>query len=227
MTSLRKFVIGITISFGLPWLILIVVPAISAQKLSTLAYDKERDGIDGVYPGTGIYRQGQLIYAKEGCTQCHTQMIRPGFAGMIDPWKKGWGSDQTPIPSQPTRESTQRDYMYEPYAFLGVQRNGPDLTNVGYRLADKSRAEIHAHLYSPQSVNKWSIMPSFRHLYKLQPIQGNGSPKALQLSADFMPLKGFEVVPSAEAEELVTYLLSLKKDAPLPGHVVAETTAKK
>ena len=146
---------------------------------------------------------------------------------MIDPWKKGWGSDQAAVPAQPTRESTQRDFMFEPYAYLGVQRNGPDLTNAGYRLADKSRSEIHAHLFSPQSVNKWSIMPSFRHLYKVQMVQGNGSPKALLLATEYAPKKGYEVVPTAEAEELVTYLLSLKKDAPLPGHVVAETTAKK
>ncbi len=227
MTSLRKFVIGIGISFGLPWLLLIVVPAISAQKLTTLSYDKERDGMEGAYPGKGIYRQGQLIYAKEGCTQCHTQMIRPGFAGILDPWKKGWGSDQAETPAQPIRPSTQRDYMFEPYAYLGVQRNGPDLTNAGYRLADKSRLEIHEHLYSPQAVNKWSIMPGFRHLYKVQPIQAAGSPKALKLPAAFAPEKGYEVVPTAEAEELVNYLLSLKKDAPIPGEVVADTAAKK
>ena len=91
MTSFRKFLLGLVFSFGLPWLVLIVIPALRAQKLAPVAYDKERDGVDGVYPGKVINRQGQLVYAREGCVQCHTQMIRPSFAGILDGWKKGWG----------------------------------------------------------------------------------------------------------------------------------------
>ncbi len=227
MTSLRKFIIALGISFGIPWLLLIVIPAITGEKLTPVAYDKDRDGMEGVYPPRPIYRNGQLTYAKEGCAQCHTQMIRPGFAGILDPWKKGWGSDQSPIPTQPVRPTTIRDYMGEPYAYLGIQRNGPDLANVGYRLADKSKKEIHQHLYAPQSIHDWSIMPGFRHLYKVQPIEVNGSSNALHLKGEFAPKEGFEVVPSPEAEELVNYLLSLKKDAPIPGQVVAESAAKK
>lgn len=226
MTSLRKFILALALCFGLPWLLLVMVPAVKGEKLTPLSYDKDRDGMDGVYPGKPVYRQGQLIYAREGCVQCHTQMIRPGFAGVLDPWKKGWGSDQSATPA-PARPSTVRDYMSEPYAFLGVQRNGPDLANAGYRLEKLSPAQIHQHLYAPQSVADWSVMPAFRHLYKVQKIQGEGSPHALHLPHKFAPKAGYEVVPTEDANELVKYLLSLKKDAPIPGQVVAETPAKK
>ncbi len=220
MTSLRKFIFGLGAAFALPWLFLVIIPALRAQKITTLSYDKDRDGLEGVYPGAGIYRQGQLVYLREGCTQCHTQMIRPSYDGIMDGWKKGWGSDQSATPREVVRASTMRDYIGEPVAPLGVQRNGPDLANYGYRAPE--RASLHVKLYAPQSQAKWSVMPSFRTLYTVRKIQGKKSPHALDLPKGFAPKKGFEVVPTPEAEELVNYLLSLKKDSPVPGQVVAE-----
>jgi cbb3-type cytochrome oxidase cytochrome c subunit len=224
MTSLRKLLIGLGISFGAPWLLLVIIPALKAQKLTPVAYDQDRDGLTGSYPGESIHRQGQLVYLQEGCTQCHTQVIRSSFNGMIDGWKKGWGSDLSEVPKHVTRPSTMRDYLGEPVAPLGVQRNGPDLANVGYRIADeKDVAAMHIKLYAPRSQNEWSIMPSFRHLYKVQRIQGSGSPDALVLPKLYAPKRGYEVVPTTEAQELVKYLASLKKDAPEPGKVVADS----
>jgi len=65
-------------------------------------------------------------------------------------------------------------------------------------------------------------MPSFKHLYVVQKAQGQKSSKALDLPAKYAPAKGFEVVPSAEAEALVDYILSLKKDYPVPGLAAAK-----
>ncbi len=224
MTSLRKFVLGLTICFGLPWLFLIVVPTLRYQRLSYQTYDKEKDGIDGFFPGAPIYRQGQIVYAKEGCVQCHTQMIRPSFDGIADGWKKGWGADQSPVPKEVIRPSVPRDYLGEPVALLGLQRNGPDLTNFGFRAPDDTT--LHMQLYAPQAEDPWTIMPAYRHLYKVQKKEGNGSPHALPLKGEFAPEKGYEVVPTSAAVELVKYLKSLKKDAPVPGQVVADGGSK-
>src|SRR4051812_42886484 len=110
MTSFRNLVFGLAGAFGLPWLLLIMLPALKAQKLTPKAYDKDRDGIEGQYPGgAGIYRQGQLVYLREGCVQCHTQMIRPSFNGIMDGWRKGWGHDQSPIPKDVVRPSYMLD----------------------------------------------------------------------------------------------------------------------
>lgn len=225
MTSLRNLIFGLAGAFGLPWLLLIMIPALKAQKLAPVAYDKDRDGIEGQYPGSGIYRQGQLVYLREGCVQCHTQMIRPSYRGIMDGWKKGWGSDQTPTPRNVVRPSYMLDYLGEPVAPLGVQRNGPDLANAGYRF--KSAADLHVQLYAPHAREHRSIMPPFRHLYKVQKIEAKGSADALDLPKPFAPKKGYEVVPTDEARLLVNYLLSLKKDAPIPGQGTADADATK
>lgn len=220
MMSLRRFTIGLGLAFGLPWLALIVIPAVKAQRLAPLSYEKERDGLEGQYPNQFGYRQGEHIYLQQGCAQCHTQMIRPTYAGVMDGWRKGWGSDQSDQPKLATRSSNIRDFMNEPVAPLGTLRIGPDLANAGYRLNDEKA--LHVKLYAPRSIHKWSVMPSYRNLYTVQKIQGNGSPHALELSGEFAPEEGYEVVPTPQAVELVKYLTSLKKDAPLPGQVPAE-----
>ena len=222
MSDFRKIVIRIGILFGLPWLLLIVWPVMKYQKLSPVAYDKDKDGMDGFYPPAVIHRQGQLVYAREGCVQCHSRMIRPANMG-LDGWRKGWGQEQEARTADPVRSNTLRDYLGEPIAFLGVQRTGPDLANVGWRLTDRARA--HVMLYAPRSLNRWSTMPSYRQLYTVQKAQGPKSSLALDLPEGFHPGKGYEVVPTAEAEALVDYLISLKKDYPVPGMAAAVAAA--
>ncbi|TLD70226.1 hypothetical protein FEM03_13650 [Phragmitibacter flavus] len=220
MTNFPKFIYGLAFAFGLPWLLLVIIPALWGQKLAPLPYDQDRDGMTGAYPGGGIYRQGQLVYLREGCNQCHTQVIRPSFEGLTDGWKMGWGSDQTPQPKLVVRPSTARDYMHEPVAPLGIARNGPDLANVGYRIKDDKK--LLQKLYAPQSLFPWSVMPAHRHLFKVQKIQGSGAAHALDLPKEFAPEKGYEVVPKPETLELVKYIKSLKKDEPIPGQVPQE-----
>ena len=224
MSDFRKFVLRIGILFGLPWLLLIVVPAMKYQNLKPVAYDKDKDGMDGFYPPAVIHRQGQLVYAREGCVQCHTQMIRAANLG-LDAWRKGWGQDQGERAPEPVRSNTLRDYLGEPIAFLGIQRTGPDLANAGWRFSD--RMKVHQSLYAPRSVHEWSTMPSFKHLYVVQKAQGPKSTKALVLTGKFKPAKGYEVVPTPEAEALVDYILSLKKDFPVPGMTAEVAAAKK
>ncbi len=215
MTDFRKLTLGIAATFGLPWLLLIVVPAFKYQHLKPIAYDKEADGMDGYYPQSNANVLGLQVYLREGCVQCHTQMIRPTQFS-ADGWHKGWGEDQAERPADATRANTMRDYLAEDVAPLGVARVGPDLANAGYRLAAMDRSMIHAMLYAPHSVAIWSNMPSYEHLYKVRKAQGPKSELALPLSGKFAPAKGYEVVPTPEAEQLVDYLLSLKKAAPLP-----------
>lgn len=216
MTQFRKFVLLLAACFGLPWFVL-VVQVLRAEKLTPEAYDKDRDGMDGFFPGSTAYRQGQIIYQREGCVQCHTQMIRPSFAGVGDGWKKGWGSDQSAIPRDAVRPSVLLDYLHEPVAPLGIMRMGPDLANLGYRMTDRNT--LYLHLYAPRVANEWSVMPSYKNLFVVKPIEGAGSAKAIKFPAGTGPGKDLEVVPTADADQLVTYLLSLRKDGPIPGHV--------
>lgn len=214
MSDFRKFTLAIIATFGVPWLFLIVIPVIKYQHVQAIPYDKDADGVEGYFPPASIHRQGQLVYAREGCVQCHSQMIRPAQLTM-DAWRKGWGQDQEVRPAEAIRANTLRDYLGEPYAFLGAQRIGPDLANVGWRFED--RQQLHLQLYAPRFGDDWSVMPSFKHLYSVRKQQGQVSKSALQLTGKYAPKKGYEVVPSPEAEALVDYLISLKKDYPIPG----------
>jgi cytochrome c oxidase cbb3-type subunit II len=223
MSQIRKFILGLTLSFGLPWLCLIVLPMLKYQQLKPIAYDKDRDGLDGHYPPAQVSRQGLLTYQREGCAQCHTQMIRPPQIA-LDGWRKGWGQDQEARPAAPVRSNTLRDYLYEDYAPLGINRSGPDLTNYGWRAP--SREVIHQMLFAPKSLHDWTNMPAFRHLYTVRLAQGPAAANALKLPAGYAPKAGYEVIPTPEAEELVNYLLSLKKDYPIPGVSMAAPTKK-
>jgi cytochrome c oxidase cbb3-type subunit 2 len=108
-----------------------------------------------------------------------------------------------------------RDYLRTQPVFLGTMRTGPDLANVGIRRTDT--AWLHRHLYDPRSVTEWSVMPSYRFLYKVRQIQGQRSDDALQgLAGPHAPAASYEVIPTDDANALVAYILSLKRNYPLP-----------
>lgn len=222
MSNFRTFILGLIASFGLPWLCLIIIPVLKYQALSPVAYDKDKDGVEGYYPPAPINRQGQIIYAREGCAQCHTQMIRPTQLA-LDGWRRGSGQDQEPRPALPTRSNTLLDYLGEPYAPLGIVRTGPDLTNYGWRAP--AREVIHQMLFSPRSLHDWSNMPAFKSLYTVRKAQGPVADNAIKLTGKFAPEEGLEIVPTEEAKALVEYLLSLKKDYPVPGVAPAVAAA--
>jgi cytochrome c oxidase cbb3-type subunit II len=229
MTDFRKLVLTIAATFAAPWLLLIVWPAISYQSMAPIPYDKDKgDELDNAYsfPLITANLSGQVIYQREGCVQCHTQVIRPAQMA-LDGWRLGSGVNQLEGKgTEPTRATVIRDFFGEPHAFLGVQRNGPDLANAGHRFTN--RVDVHMHLYAPKVRNDWSTAPNYTHLYTMRKVQGQGSDKALPLRATIAdPGKDYEVVPTAEAELLVDYILSLKKDAPLPGSRPAVAAAKK
>ena len=59
-------------------------------------------------------------------------------------------------------------------------------------------------------------MPCFSDLFLVRKIQGQRSDDALNLTGADAPKEGYEVVPTADAKNLVAYLLSLRHDYPLP-----------
>jgi len=129
--------------------------------------------------------------------------------------KRGWG----------VRHSVAADYLYDVPVQLGTLRAGPDLANVGGRLAD---ANWHLnHLYAPGIVSG-SRMPSFKFLFEVRKAGATPSVDALtSLPKEFAPADGYEVVPKPEAKQLVAYLLSLHADVPLyEAPFTPATTAK-
>lgn len=193
-----KLIGGLALAFLLPWVLLILIPFVSASNAEPIPYPEGEELEGGVlaYPDQNLYRSGssdygRQIYAAEGCVYCHTQVVRPTYAGP-DMWRPGWGGREE---DGFARETRPMDYNLEEVAPLGYQRIGQDLSNVGHRIT--TREEMHKHLYDPTSFDPDSGMPAYLHLYKESPY-GKG------------------VVPTGRAEALVDYLLSLKKDQPVP-----------
>lgn len=196
--SARTFFLGLLLTFGLPWVVLLGLPYGSLKALQPTALDE--DGLIFPPSSRGMIQYGQQIYLQQGCYQCHTQVVRPTYAGP-DRWR---------FAGENPRETHPLDFHNGgPVAPLGLQRIGPDLANVGTRIDDP--AWHFLHLYNPRLVHAWSVMPAYPNLFEKRRIQGQGADDALVL-ADLEP--GWEVVPTSDAKALVTYLLSLRKDAP-------------
>lgn len=146
-------------------------------------------------PAPGVARRGKAVYQDLGCITCHTQQVRrAGFGADIE---RGWGE----------RQSVARDYIREDRVLLGSSRIGPDLRNVGARLADPNWHLLH--LYDPQITTPGSTMPPHPFLFETRQVIGERSNAALDLPPSHAPDAGFEVIPTERAEALAAYLVSL------------------
>ncbi|MBN8248965.1 MAG: cbb3-type cytochrome c oxidase subunit II [Verrucomicrobia bacterium] len=193
--------LGILLTLAGSWFGLVLVPN---QQLGALQ-PSVNTNTGAIYPQPipGEAAQGRELYRSLGCNYCHTQQVRPdGFGSDI---QRGWGK----------RRSVARDYIYQKPVMLGSSRTGPDLTNIGER--QPGYDWHYTHLFNPQITSKGSIMPPHAFLFKTQKIGFDGpSTNALKLTGEFAPPAGWEVVPTAEATQLVEYLRSLRSSVDIP-----------
>jgi cytochrome c oxidase cbb3-type subunit II len=191
---------GIFLLFAVSWLGLVAYPYLTFAGLR-----QSKDEATGALaplgvPGTAT--QGARVYAANGCAYCHSQYVRPKDEG--NDIARKWG----------TRRTVARDYMFDQQVFLGASRLGSDLSNVGVRQTDPQW--FYRLLYDPQAVSPETSMPAYRWLFETRQIQGQPSADAVKLQGRNAPAPGYEVVPTGEGRALVDYLLSLKKNYPLP-----------
>ncbi len=220
--SFRTFILGLSASFGIAWLAIIVVPFIKMRNLAPIQLNEATDGTTGIFfpKRTGRIADGALVYAENGCYLCHTQLVRPTYAG-----NDLYHVDLAGLKADPDRGDTRRetnayDFFGEKFAQIGISRMGPDLSNLGrrvdsnYAVGKDSTQWLFAHLYNPrQEPQRWkSTCPPFRFMFDEVPIKGNPSNDALSINM----AAGTEVVPNSDAKALVSYLLSLKKDQAVP-----------
>ena len=101
--------------------------------------------VDGVRPYTPLELQGRNIYIREGCYNCHSQMVRP-FRDEVERYG---------------HYSLAAESMYDHPFQWGSKRTGPDLARVGGKYSDEWHV---AHLIQPKDVVPESIMPPYPHL---------------------------------------------------------------
>ena len=108
--------------------------------------------VEGMRPYTPLELTGRDIYIREGCYNCHSQMIRP----MRDEVER-YG-----------HYSLAAESMYDHPFQWGSKRTGPDLARVGGRYSDAWHVQ---HLTDPRSMVPESLMPPYGFLAN-DPIDG-------------------------------------------------------
>jgi cytochrome c oxidase cbb3-type subunit II len=103
--------------------------------------------ITGLNPYTALELAGRDIYQREGCYNCHSQMIRPFRAETLR-----YG-----------HYSVAGESVYDHPFQWGSKRTGPDLARVGGKYSDDWQ---RIHLINPRDVVPESIMPAYPWLEK-------------------------------------------------------------
>jgi cytochrome c oxidase cbb3-type subunit 2 len=105
--------------------------------------------VEGIRPYTPLEMAGRNIYIREGCYNCHSQMIRP----LRDEIER-YG-----------HFSLAAESMYDHPFQWGSKRTGPDLARVGGKYSDEWHRE---HLINPRAVVPESIMPGYPFLARTE-----------------------------------------------------------
>lgn len=124
-------------------LILLVVSFGGLVEIVPLFFQKSTtEPIKGLEPYTPLQLVGRDIYLREGCYNCHSQMIRPLRAETLR-----YG-----------HYSVAGEFVYDHPFQWGSKRTGPDLHRVGGKYSDDWQ---RVHLINPRDVVPESIMPAY------------------------------------------------------------------
>ena len=182
--------------------------------------------ITSVKPYTPLELHGRDIYIREGCVNCHTQMVRP-FRSETERYGE---------------YSKAGEFVYDHPFLWGSKRTGPDLHRIGGKY---SNSWHYNHMLAPDAVSTGSIMPAYLWLFeqsidkdltsgKINALRTVGVPyeegyeyianedldKQSEGIVRSLKADGIEVAPEAEIIALIAYLQRLGKD------IKAEKTAE-
>ena len=192
--GLMAVLIAVAVSFG------------GLAEIVPLMYQAEAiKPLEGVKPYPALQLAGRDIYVREGCYNCHSQMVRT------------------------LRFETERyghfslagESVYDRPFQWGSKRTGPDLARVGGRYSDDWH---RVHLLRPRDVVPESNMPNFPWLAK-NAVDGEQTAKrmrALQTLGDPYTDEEIQAAPGelagkTELDAVVAYLQGLGKAAPRGG----------
>ncbi len=182
-----------------PWLLAILVILVVSigglVEIVPLFFQKSTtEPVAGLTPYSPLRLAGRDIYVREGCYNCHSQMIRPFRAET-----ERYG-----------HYSVAGEFVYDRPFQWGSKRTGPDLARVGGRYSD----EWHrAHLINPRDLVPESNMPGYPWLAKnaLDPQEIVPKLKALKRLGDPYTDEQIAAAPKelegkTELDALVAYL---------------------
>ena len=184
-----------TSNFLMIVLIVLVVAVGGLAEIVPLFFQKSTtEAVQGLKPYTALQLAGRDVYLREGCYNCHSQMIRPFRAETLR-----YG-----------HYSVAGEYVYDHPFQWGSKRTGPDLHRVGGKYSD----EWHRiHLINPRDVVPESNMPAYPWLEKAMVDPAGMAPRMRALRTVGVPYTDEEIAASAEdvkgkteLEALISYL---------------------
>jgi cytochrome c oxidase cbb3-type subunit 2 len=150
--------------------------------------------VAGLLPYTAIQVVGRDIYVREGCYNCHSQMIRP-FRAEVERYG---------------HYSTAGEFVYDHPFQWGSKRTGPDLHRVGGRYTDDWH---RIHLANPREVVPESNMPGYPWMARVPANAADIEAKMRALRVVGVPyseeqIKGAkeELQGKSEIDALISYL---------------------
>lgn len=106
--------------------------------------------ISSVKPYTPLELEGRDLYIREGCNNCHSQMVRP-------------------FRSETARYgeySKAGEFVYDHPFLWGSKRTGPDLAREGSSKIRKSDSWHYNHMLDPRTMSPGSIMPPYPWMFE-------------------------------------------------------------
>jgi len=189
-----------TSNFLMIVLILVVIAVGGLVEIVPLFFQRSTtEPVAGLKPYEALQLVGRDVYLREGCYNCHSQMIRPLHAETLR-----YG-----------HYSTAGEFVYDHPFQWGSKRTGPDLQRVGGKYSD----EWHRiHLEGPRDLVPESNMPAYPWLSRNAIDPASVPPRLTAMKRLGVPYTDAEVAASAEAvkgktelDALVAYLQSLGK----------------
>jgi cytochrome c oxidase cbb3-type subunit 2 len=185
-----------------PWLliglVLLVISFGGLVEIVPLFFQKSTtEPIAGLKPYSALRLVGRDIYVREGCYNCHSQMIRPFRAET-----ERYG-----------HYSVAGEFIYDRPFQWGSKRTGPDLARVGGRYSD----EWHrTHLDNPRDLVPESNMPNYPWLAKTKLVPSEVVPKMRALQRLAVPYSEQDIkeapatlADKTEQDALIAYLQGL------------------
>ncbi len=179
-------------------LVLLVVSVGGLAEILPLFFQKSTtEPIAGLQPYSALRLTGRDIYIREGCYNCHSQMIRPFRAET-----ERYG-----------HYSVAGEFVYDHPFQWGSKRTGPDLARVGGRYSN----EWHkTHLNNPRDVVPESNMPNYPWLAQTKLDPASIAPKMRALKLIGVPYTDADIanapaqlVDLTEQDALIAYLQGL------------------
>ena len=177
--------------------IVIAVSIGGLVEILPLIFNEQRLPAEGVKPYPALQLAGRDVYVREGCYNCHSQMIRP-----LRSEAERYGA-----------YSVAGESVYDRPFQWGSKRTGPDLARVGGRYGD----DWHViHLINPRDVVPESNMPGYPWLLENTVDPDLIQKKLLALQALGDPYTDEEIAAAAEQvrgktemDAMVAYLQGL------------------